>query len=965
MSRAGNKYIRLFSYVFTVLALILLLNQGKAMAKVTHIKTYGAIDEYRLDNGLKILLKQNPEAPLISFQVWYRVGSRNERSGYTGLAHYLEHMMFKGTKQFRKGEIAQAIELKGGLFNAFTSDDYTAYYENFAPEHLELGIKIESDRMRNAAISQQELSLERSVVISELEGRDNSPSSILYRSMKAAAYDVHPYKNPIIGWIDDLHNIDAKVMREFYDTFYHPNNSVAVLVGNFDKTVALNLIDKYFSVYIASALPKPPVAKEPEQLAYKELDIKQEGFVKLLAIAFHIPEFAHADSAALQLFGDIGFGGTSSRLYKKLVDNGLAISVSGYPESNIDASVFRVIVNLTPEADILQVQKIVEAELEAMKTNITADELKRAKARVEASSVFERDGIYEEGLQIAYFEMVANDWTKYVDWVDIINKVSLDDLKRVGAKYFMPANETVVRYLPSKPAESLVANVIASEAKQSIATNVGGSGIATATASPRNDVALDEELSVLESGSHRSYGSGAGVVERIDPAQMKRLTELTKPKYAKNYAAKIAKNSLHIRSFPLYEGGPTVIFKEDHNLPIVYARAMVMAGSVTDDSSTLGRSYLTANMLDRGTTKKDKFEISELLDLLGSDIEFRSDKEYAEISLSSLSKNLDATLELLDEMLKQTAFADDELSKLKVETVASIKQEDEYPSRIASRELTRLIYPAGHPYYSNSVAERLAAVNGTSIGQLKDFYYSKYTAPNMLISVVGDITEGELKAKLGKVFKGLNSGGVSKLEKAVIANVPVTNGTTAIFSMPNKEQVEINLGHSTEISRSHPDFYSTLLANYSLGGRPLSSKLGLVVRDEHGLVYNIRSNFKASVGAGAFTVTLGCNPANADKAISLTKEVLAQFLAEGVNATDLEANKLYLTGSFAARNLSSNEELAGVLSGILLHGLGNDYIENYSKLINAVTLDEVNAAARKHIRPDKLNVTIAGPYTKQ
>jgi zinc protease len=149
-----------------------------------------------------------------------------------------------------------------------------------------------------------------------------------------------------------------------------------------------------------------------------------------------------------------------------------------------------------------------------------------------------------------------------------------------------------------------------------------------------------------------------------------------------------------------------------------------------------------------------------------------------------------------------------------------------------------------------------------------------------------------------------------------------------------------------------------------LGGRPLSSKLGLVVRDEHGLVYNVRSNFKASLGAGGFTITLGCNPSNADKAIKLTKETLAQFLTEGVNATDLEANKLYLTGSFAARNLSSNEELVGVLSGIQLHGLGNDYIENYSKLINAVTLEQVNAAARRHIHPDKLNVVIAGPYTK-
>jgi zinc protease len=498
MQRAVNYFKRFFTYVFTVFLVLLLLNQGRVMAKVTHVKSYGGIEEYKLDNGLKILLKQNNEAPLISFQVWYRAGSRNERNGYTGLAHYLEHMMFKGTKQFRKGEIAQSIELKGGIFNAFTSDDYTAYYENFAPEHLELGIKIESDRMCNSLLRQEELKLERSVVISELEGRDNSPHSIIYRSLKAAAYDVHPYHNPIIGWIDDLHNIDSKIMREFYETFYHPNNAVAVLVGNFDKPAALSLIDRYFSPHKASTIAKPPVAKEPEQIAYKEVDIHEEGFVKLLAMAFHVPEFAHADTAALQLFGDIGFGGTSSRLYKKLVDTGLALSVSGYSESNLDPTIFRIMVNLSPDADINKVQSIIEAEIEAMKTNISADELKRAKARIEASSIYERDGIYEEGLQIAYFEMVANDWTKYVDWVDLINKVKLEDLSRIASLYFIKTNETVARYLPTKAPSSLVAE--------------------------------DTEAAILAAGGHRSYASGAGAVERIDPKQMKRLLTLTQPK---------------------------------------------------------------------------------------------------------------------------------------------------------------------------------------------------------------------------------------------------------------------------------------------------------------------------------------------------------------------------------------------------------------------------------------------------
>ncbi len=915
------------NFVFTILLVLMTLYPGRLMAKTTQIKSYGGIEEYRLDNGLKILLKANPDAPLVSFQVWYRAGSRNEKSSYTGLAHFLEHMMFKGTKQFRKGEIAQAIELKGGVFNAFTSDDYTGYYEDFAPEHLELAIKIESDRMCNAQLKQEELQLERSVVISELEGRANSPHSQLYESLKATAFDAHPYRNPIIGWIDDLHNIDSKVMREFYDVFYHPDNAVIILVGNFEKELALKMIDKYFGIYKASSKTKDPVSKEPQQKAFKKIEIKQEGFSKLLGMAFHIPEFAHPDFPALQLLADIGFGGTSSRLYKALVDAGLAISVSGYAESNIDPSVFRIIANLNPDADISKVQSIIETELESMKTTVTEAELKRAKARAEASSIYERDGIHEMAMQIAFFEVVAKDWTKYVDWLDILAKVSLDDIKRVAAKYLVRNNETVACYLPESPPKSLIE---------------------------------DNEAALIHSGAPRTYASGAASVERINPKQMQRLLDLSKPKYSKGYGDKLKQRENKIKSFSLYDGGPQLIFKEDHNLPLVYVTITVFAGSLTD-AEQIGRAYLTANMLERGTAKHDKFELSELLDLYGADFNFSVDREYAEINISSLSKNLDKSLELFSEVLLSPKFSEEELAKLKLELASTLKQEDEYPARVASRELSRLIYPVGHPYYSYSVAEKLAALDNINIEQIKTFYAAKYKPSNVLVAVVGDITEGEVKAKLGPIFRNLNPQAVSSLEKPEIASVSPNPAKELVIKMPQKEQVEVILGHSSEISRNHPDFYATLLANYSLGGRALSSKLGLVVRDEHGLVYGIKSNFKASLGPGAFQITLGANPANVEKAIKLTKEEVTKFIVEGVSPTDLEANKLYLTGSFAARNLASNESLVSVLSGMQLYKLGLDYIAKYPELINSLTVNDVNAALRKHIRPESLHTVIVGP----
>ena len=415
--------------------------------KIAFVREIEGIKEYRLDNGMKVILKPDTSRPSFSWQLWYKVGSRNESLNYTGIAHYLEHIMFKGTNLFAKGEIAQAIQLRGGVFNAFTSDDYTAYFENFAPENLELAIKIEADRMRNAKIDKDEVELERSVIVSELEGNRNSPFNKLYENLKAQAYSVHTYRNPIIGWRDDLDNINSQKIREFYDTFYYPNNATAILVGNFDEVLALDLIEKYFAQHKANEKTLPKVPQEPEQDGQKEMTIYNEGHSKILGMAFHIPEFVHEDTPALNLLGEIVFNGLSSRLYPKLVDSGLVTSVSGICESSIDAGIFRIIANLNPEADIKEVEKIIDAELDAVKKELSFEELSLAKAKEQAGFVYQRDGAYDEGMQIGYFEALSNDWSSYTTWTKKIAAVTQEAVKAVAKKYFTQANKTVVRLI--------------------------------------------------------------------------------------------------------------------------------------------------------------------------------------------------------------------------------------------------------------------------------------------------------------------------------------------------------------------------------------------------------------------------------------------------------------------------------------------------------------------------------------
>lgn len=932
--------ISLKLFLFLTIYCMIATNMSKAsetfdIKGLKFVKSQEGIDEYKLANGLKILLRQNLNSPLISWQLWYKVGSRNEKDSLTGLAHYLEHMMFKGTKEFKKGEISQAILLHGGIFNAFTSDDYTAYYENFSPENLELAIKIESDRMKNAKLDPKEIELERSVIISELEGGENNPQTLLYQSLKSNAYKVHKYRNPIIGWKDDLYNIDHESMKEFYDSYYAPNNAVAILAGNFDKKTALELIEKYFGKYKPNkVLYNKASTKEPPQKEIREVTLRYGGQSKLLALAFHIPEFSNIETPSLHILGDLLSSGSNSRLNRKLVDEGLAIKVSAYAEASLDPGIFRIIINLPLKVNEDEVLKIVLNELESLKhsENILSDELNLAKARAEASAIYDRDGIYEEALQIGYFEAISNDWTSYLSWEEKLSNVSKEDISSVTKKYFKKENMTTVKLLPEKASDSLVY---------------------------LSDENFNDFMPL-----EQAYGAAS--IEPLDPKDLEKLLLKSRPKFSKEYVKKFANSKLNlglnkIDISKIYEGS-RLFLKEDHSLPIVYMNLALYAGSLKDldEDSKTGLAYITAEMLERGTLKRDKYEIADFLDLYGAEISFNNKKESTWIEIGLLSKHKDKVLNLLREMLMEPAFDPEELEKLKNEVVAKIQLEDEYLSKVVSREFRRAIYPVAHPFRPKSTAERIESILSITVDDLK-FFYKKYFSPkNLNISVVGDIKEDVLLKDLELLFKDWNINAPLS-SRPSIDKVEICEPQNIEIKRENKTQSQIILGHAGFLKRTDPDFYSLLIGNYILGGNPLSSRLGKIVRDEHGYVYNVNSSFSASLGAGAFTIQLGVNPSNVDDAIKLTKKITNDFVKNGITETELLATKSYLKGSFAARNLSSNEEICDSLAQMLIYELDSTYIENYAQIIDSVTIEDVNKVIKKYIFPEKFTIVRAGP----
>jgi zinc protease len=917
------KIVRSFLIVVIIMSnLSQVKSEDKQSKKASFVKEVSGIKEYKLNNGLKILLKPDANTPSFSWQVWYKVGSRNEALNYTGIAHYLEHIMFKGTSQFEKGEIAQAIQLRGGIFNAFTGDDYTAYFENFSPENLELAIKIEADRMRNAKIDKNEVELERSVIVSELEGNRNSPFSILYENLKAQAFSVHTYRNPIIGWRDDLDNINSEKVKEFYDTFYYPDNAVAILVGNFDEALALDLIERYFDSYERNPKPLPKVPQEPVQKGLKRMTIYNKGYSTILGIAFHIPEFVHKDSATISLIGDIVFNGLSSRLYPKLVDSGLATSVSGVSESSIDASLFRIVVNLSPDADIKKVEDIIDRELDAIKNEVSIEELNLAKAKEKSSFIYQRDGAYDEGMQIGYFEALSGDWTTYTTWLDKINAVTVDQIKEVAKKYFVSSNKTAVSLLPVESPKMLAETKIDEKAKK----------------------------------KKQEANYGAGVADPISPAKFEKLMRITDADFSKNAVfpkVKVAFQDLSKDNIRFY-------FKQDSSLPLVYANFALYAGNASEDKP--GLAYITSEMLMRGSKNFDKFSSSKLLDLYGADISFSANREYARIHFSTVSDDLEKVLEILKDNLENPSFDEEELFRLKELVISRLKQEDDSPQRVVGREISQLIYPSNHPFFIPDLKDRIKAIETLKIDDVKKFYKQHYNSKNLFVSIVGDLSETKAKSIVNDLFLDLNADlKNSKNEKPKIESIKVSGSKHKDIINPEKTQSEIAIAHATEVDRSHKDFYPLYMANYALGGSPLSSRLGTVVRDENGLVYNVRSGFDAGIAASMYRIDLGCNPKNVTKAISITKKTTEDFLKSGISEVELNMTKSYLTGSFPVRTLSSMESLSETMLQMLIYDLGANYINNYNTTINSVSKEQVDNSARKYIKPENFSSVIVGP----
>lgn len=872
-------------------------------AGATFVREADGVKEYKLANGLKVLLVENHAAPVVSVVIVYHVGSRNEAVGYTGSTHFLEHMMFRGTPTFNKAQntqIARTLQSEGASFNATTWLDRTNYFETLPNNQLDLALRLEADRMRNSFIADADRKLEMSVVRNELERGENNPGRVMLQNLFANAFMQHPYHHPTIGWRSDVEGVPTERLKKFYQDFYYPNNATLIVVGDVDPNQALAKINTHFGPIKASPGPIPTVyTQEPPQQGERRFTIRRPGQYGIVNLGYHIPPMENKDSAALDVLQGILGQGVTSRLHQALVEKGLATDASAWAAELRDPGLFVLTSNLssgvkheTAEAAMLQVIN------DLKQTPPTAAEIEKVKSQILADFAFSKHGTFELASSLSEFEATA-DWRYMVTYADRIKAVGAADIQRVLDSYFVDANRTTGWFIPEKAAE--------------VDVNV------------RN----------------------------LDYSQVKSAAA----------AASSAKGMLPVQRLSFARTGKLIV-QENHLDNTVAIQANVMAGGINDPAGKAGLAGLTAAMLERGTRQHDKLTLARMLESMGSELNFGADLERATISGRSLSQNLNQTLTLLYEMLKSPAFDAGEFAKLKQQTLDQLKQSLDSTDRLAMEALNRSLYPAGHPLALDTQS-RIDQLQKLTLDDVKQFYAAHWGSNQMILTLVGDVKTADVAGSVQAALKDWKSDNAAAVTIADVASQ--AKGQQVVSTLKDKANVSIVLGLQTPLKLNGPtlkDYFTALIANFPLGASSLSSRLGLRVRDELGLTYGIYSTFtEAGRGAGPWIVSVTTNPANVQKTLDATREVLRKYVSEGISDDEFKLAKSSLIGSYLV-SLSTNPRIAARLTDAAFYGLGDNYLTDRAKVIQSVSKEDVNRFIRTYFNPDRLSVAIVGNYAK-
>jgi zinc protease len=869
------------------------------------------ITEYVLGNGLRVLLFPDSSKETVTVNLTYLVGSRMEGYGETGMAHLLEHMLFKGSP--RHPELWNEFEKRGASNNASTWYDRTNYYEVLPAkdDNLTWALEIEADRMLNANIAQADLDKEFSVVRNEFEIGENRPDEVLSERMWSTAYLWHNYGKSTIGSRADIEKVPATSLKRFYKKYYRPDNAVLVVAGKLDPTTTLALITAQFGGLTNPAAPiEPTYTTEPVQDGERAVTLRRNGDVQVVGLLYHVSAASDADFPAVEALADLLTDEPSGRLYVGLVKAGLASSVSTNLLQLHDPGALELTATVPVGKPIDVVRDKMIAIVEGLaKAKVTDEEIARFKSR--SKRRFKQLLSDSTRLGIALSENVAaGDWRLLFLHRDHVAQLTAGDAQRAAAAYLVAANRTLGLFVPTKAPE-------------------------------RAPLKETPDIAKLVAGYKGEPPEAEG--EKFDAT-------------LDNIERRTARSALA-------SGMKLAILGKQTRGHIVRARLTLRYGTEADFTGNQSAAEALGRLLPRGTKQHTFQQLKDQWNTLDAQVTFTAQPGAVDVNIQTTRDNLGAVLTLVDEVLRQATLPADQLELIRKDDLTMLDDQKSDPQTQALLAVERALspYPASHPLYTPTTDEAIAALKAVKLADIKKLAQMLGTS-NATMTIVGDVDTAAIKAWIEKTWGGWKS---PRPWKRLEHRYTPTAGAEQVLDFPDKANTLIIAGHGVELKDDDADAPAMAVIDYTLGGGGFVSRLVKRLRQKDGLSYFAFSQIQLRPldGAGVFIAGGAMNPENAKKGMAAMLEEIGNLARTGITADELAAAKPGLLQDFT-RNLSSDGFVLGFLQNDLYLDRKTDFWAKRNAAISALTVEQVNAVIQRRIKPGSLVKITSGDKKK-
>jgi len=884
-------------------------------AQIKKTASVEGITEYMLDNGLKVLLFPDNSSQTITVNITYRVGSRHEGYGEKGMAHLLEHMVFKGTPNHPN--IPEELTSRGARPNGTTWYDRTNYFETFnaTDENLDWALDLEADRMVNSYIAKEDLESEFSVVRNEFESGENSPTRVLMQKVISAAYLWHNYGQSTIGNRSDIERVSIENLKAFYKKFYRPDNAVLMVTGKFEKGKTLDLIQKKFgSIKNPDAPLRDSYTVEPPQDGEKRVTLNRVGDLQIVSALYHTPAGSHEDYAALAIVEQVLTDQPSGRLYKALVDEKKASSLWSFTPFTKEPSFMYINVDVPSDKSLAEAESTLLSLLDDLSNNlVTDDELKRAKSNIlKQIDQMNRNSSFL-GTYMSEF-IGAGDWRLSFIHRDRIENMTLDKVNAAIKTYFITTNRTVGQFVPTKsPVRVEIAHT---EGVDELVKNYKGKeGYGAGEAF---DVSYDNIQNSLDTGTLEKSGIEYGFIK-------------------KNNRGKIVNITFAIRN-----------------------------GSIDQLMNKGLVAGYTAKMLDKGTKTNTRQGIEDKLSAIKSSVSFRGSNGRVFAYVNSTEDNLMEALVLMTDMLKNPIFDATELEKLKTQDLARLEQNKTEPSFLASRKIGQINqrYKIGHPLYRMTLDEEIAAINAVSPTDMQAYYQNFYgISDNATLVAIGNIDEQSLKTYFEDEFGDFKS----DLPFTPVSNKFLKNNVANDnIKTPDKKNAFTTGLLSFECSQYDDDYAALQVAGTIFGGGFLNSRIANRLRQQDGVSYGAGGGVgvdgnKDDKNSSVYIYAIYA-PENAAKVQLGFKEEIARFIKDGITEEELQNT---VNGWVQSQNVSraKDNELSSVINNNMYYNRDMMFQKNIEDQVKSLTVEDVNKVIKKYFKPlNQWTVVNAGDF---